>query len=234
MKGLCVAACFALVSGSAFAADFALAFTEHTLNRLLGELGNPSAGGIYQPSNVLNALGYSGCSPVGLVDCSYGTGGQSTNKQLGISLCRGPDGETVLAPSVDYVPWQWWITEARFAVAAQQLTFSANVRYRIGSKWFQVTRTVPASLTVDLANQQLRMNVSDFTVPIRDSADGVVETLADVDVGRYMSFAIPMSRQTVSVHDLAGNARTMTSRIDTANVQYLPGRIVVAVDGRFN
>lgn len=235
MKGLCVAACFVLASSSAAAADFELEFTEQTINRLLGNLGNPSAGGLYQPSGALNALGYSGCAPVGVLNCTYGTGGQTkTSKQLAISLCQGPDGQTAIAPSVERVGWQWWITEARFDVAAQQLTFSANVRYRVGSKWFRVTQTVPAALNVDLANQQIHMDVSSFKVPIRYSANGVLETLTEVDVGHYMSFAIPMSRQSISVHDLTGNVRTVTGRIDTANVEYLPGTILVTVDGSLN
>jgi hypothetical protein len=226
--------CLALFGSYAAAADLEIEFTEQTLNRLLGDLGNPSAGGLSQPSGALGALGLGSCSAAGEMTCSYGTGAQGrTIKQLALSLCRGPGGQVVIVPTVEPVPWQWWITDAHFAVTAQQLTFTAKVRYRIGSKWFQVTQTVPASLAVDLPSQQLRMAVAPFRVPIRNNANGLVETLADVDVDRYASFVIPMSAQNVAAHDLAGNARTVTGRMATANVQYLPGKILVTVDGRF-
>jgi len=176
-----------------------------------------------------------GVSAAGTRVFDVGAVGQSaSSKRVGISLCQGPDGKPVISPAVDQIAWQWWITEASFAVAANQLTFSATVRYRVGAKWFSVAQTVPATLSVDTASHQLQMTVSNFIVPISYSESGAVRLLAQVDVGRYVSFATSMSNQTFSAPDLAGNARSITSRIDAANVRYVPGSIIVSVDVGFN
>jgi hypothetical protein len=164
-----------------------------------------------------------------------GAVGQSpSSKQVPISLCQGPDGKPVISPTADPIAWQWWITEPSFVVAANELKFSATVRYRIGSKWFSVAQTVPASLSVDAASHQLQMSVSNFIVLISYSVNGAVQVLAQVDVGRYVSFAMPMSSQTISTPNLAGNARSVTSRIDTADGRYVPGSIIVSVNAGFN
>ncbi len=78
------------------------------------------------------------------------------------------------------------------------------------------------------------MAISSFNVPIRYSEGGVVELLGEVDVGRFMSFTIPTSRQKISVPDLNGSGRTITTRVDSVNVQYVPGKVVVKVDAGFN
>jgi hypothetical protein len=268
VKRFCLAAGLLLACCSAMAADLELEITEQTLNRLVTSLGNPSAGGLFQP-NALGGLGYNNCTPLGVLNCNYGSGGTGTatrttagqntgrsnfevnsvgtrvfdigavgqspsSKQVPISLCQGPDGQPVVSPTVDRIAWQWWITEANFAVAANQLTFSATARYRIGSKWFSVAQTVPASLSVDTASHQLQMTVSNFIVPISYNVNGAVQILAQIDVGRYVSFAMPMNSQTISAPNLAGNAMSVTSRINTANVTYIPGSIIVSVDAGFN
>jgi hypothetical protein len=45
---------------------------------------------------------------------------------------------------------------------------------------------------------------------------------------------MPMSSQTISTPNLARNARSVTSRIDTADVRYVPGSIIVSVNAGFN
>jgi hypothetical protein len=194
LKIFCLAIGALIVSGSAMAADLELEITQQTLNRLVASLGSPSAGGLFQP-NALGSLGYNNCTPLGVLNCNPGSGGTGTvaqttagqntgrsnvgvsagtrvfdvgavgqspsSKQVPISLCQGPDGKPVISPTADPIAWQWWITEPSFVVAANELKFSATVRYRIGS-------------------------------------------------------AMPMSSQTISTPNLAGNARSVTSRIDTA------------------
>ena len=242
MMWLLAAAFAVLFSGAAAAQSFQFEFSEQTLNELVGDLGNPGAGGVYLPNALITNLGYGSCSPIGTLECTYGTNNTygtsapatTRNKVLAISLCKGPDGQPAVLPTPDPVPWQWWITEAHFTVGAQQLSFSANVRYRIGSKWYNVVQTVPATLTFDYAQQRLRMAISSFKVPVRYSEGGVVEVLAEVDVGRFMSFTIPTSRQKISVPDLNGSGRTITTRVDSVNVQYVPGKVLVKVDAGFN
>jgi hypothetical protein len=236
------AAFVVLFSSAAAAQNFQFEFSEQTLNELVGDLGHPSAGGVYLPNALITNLGYGNCRPIGTLECTYGTthtSGTSApvtagNKVVAISLCQGPDGQPAVLPTPEPIPWQWWITEAHFTVGPQQLSFSANVRYRIGSKWYNVAQTVPATLTFDYAQQRLRMAISSFNVPIRYSEGGVVELLGEVDVGRFMNFTIPTSRQKISVPDLNGNGRTITTRVDSVNVQYVPGKVVVKVDAGFN
>lgn len=242
MRWLFTAAFVVLFSGAAAAQSFQFELPEQTLNELVGNLGNPGAGGVYLPNGLITNLGYGNCLPIGTLECMYGTTGISGtsapgtagNTVVAVSLCKGPDGQPVVLPTPEPIPWQWWITEAHFTVDSQQLSFSANVRYRIGSKWYNVAQTVPAALTFDHAQQRLRMAVSNFKVPIRYSEGSVVEALTEVDVGRFMSFAIPTSRQKISVPDLGGNNRTITSRVDSVNVQYVPGKVLVKVDAGFN
>lgn len=160
--------------------------------------------------------------PTGL-DAAPASGGFS----LSVSLCIGPDGQPVVVPGVVPVVWQWWITKARFTVQAQQLTFTANVRYRVGRQWFSDERTVPATLSFDSASHRLQMQIASFKVPISYSAYGVSEALTEVDVGRHMSFAIPISLQSFQVTDPQGRAINLVGRAQTANVEYQPGKVQV-------
>lgn len=233
------AALAALVPGRAAAQDVVLELTEDGLNRIVRQLGDPGDGGVHQP-NLLATLGYKGCRAVGVQDCAGPTGavdapqGTRPRAQVLLSRCQGPDGRDAVVPGAEPVSWQWWITQARFSIAAQQLSFAASVRYRVGRQWSRDDRTVPAALTFDAAGQRLSMTVSAFTVPIAYSADGVVEAVTEVDVGRHMSFAIPIGAQTLQVRSLDGSPRTLTSRAQSATVEYLAGRVLVRVDAAFN
>ena len=237
MRILLVAAMLALTGGAGVAQDFELEFTEQALNRLVGRLGDPGKGGIHQP-DPLSRLGYTGCVSLATLDCPGGrataTPSAKTPPPLRLSRCQGPDGRGAIVPSVEPVSWQWWITQARFTIGAQGLQFAANVRYRVGTQWFSEAKTVPATLSLDVAGQRLRMDIWSFTVPVRYSAGGVADTITEVDVARHMSFRIPISAQAFQVYDLEGRARTLTSRTQGASVVYLPGKIQVKVDAAFN
>jgi hypothetical protein len=237
MRTVFAVAFIVLAAHTSAAQDLQLEVTEQALNRLVSRLGDPGAGGIYQP-NVLSTLGYSGCRTVGTLDCTMGgdTPGQRPTRtsQVQLSFCQGPNGQGAIVPSVDPVSWQWWITQAHFTVAAQQLRFSANVRYRVGKKWFNEEKSVPATVSLDVASQRLVMNISNFTVPVRYSFNGVAETITEVDVGGRMSFAIPISVQTLRITDLEGRTKTITSRIQSAAAEYLTGKVAVKVYVAFN
>jgi hypothetical protein len=234
MKLLLALALAVLAVSPANGQDFELELTEQALNRLVAQLGDAGSGGVHR-SSALASLGYTGCVLVGALDCASSTSaatGQQGAKQpsVALALCQGPDGKGAIVPADDAVGFQWWITEARFTVAAQQLRFTARVRYRVGSQWFSEEKTVPASLSLDVASQRLRMDVSSFKVPIRLTVNGVTETITEVDVSRHASFGIPISAQTFQVTDLEGRPRTLTSRAQSASVAYLPGKIQVRVD----
>jgi hypothetical protein len=233
----------------AAAQNFELEFTEQALNRLVAQLGDSGKSGVHQ-SNDLSALGYGKCGTIGILDCTAGTNAQASqgiarrptaSTQQGaaranvhLAVCQGPDGRSAIVPAPELVTWQWWITEARFSIRAQQLQFTAKVRYRVGRQWVSEEKTVPAVLSLDIASQRLRMGISSFTVPVRYTVNGLAETITEVDVGRHMGFGIPISPQTFQVTDLEGRARTLTSRAQSANIEYLPGQIRVRVYGGFN
>lgn len=234
MKVLLASAIAVLVACPATAQDFELEFTEQALNRLVASLNDPGSGGVHR-SSALAALGYSGCVSLGALDCAGATSAPSSPQGSGrtdvrLAFCQGPDGKGAIVPASDAVGWQWWITEARFTIAAQQLSFTARVRYRVGTQWFSEEKTVPAVLSLDVASQRLRMDVSSFRVPVRHTVNGVAETITEVDVGRHMSFGIPISAQAFQVADLEGRPRTLTSRAQGGSVAYLPGKIQVRVD----
>jgi hypothetical protein len=223
-----IVAVVAVAGRSALAQDFELEITEEGLNRLVAQLGEPSSGGIHQP-NALATLGYRNCHLVGSLNCPGASG-----QELPLAICEGPDGQAALVPGGGPVSWQWWITQARFTVQAQQLQFAASVRYRVGAQWFREERTVPAALSFDVAGQRLRMEVAAFKVPVTYGFHGVVEAITEVDVGRHLSFAIPIKTQTFQVHGLEGNPKTITVRAQGATIQYLAGKIRVNVDAAFD
>ena len=250
MKILWVAATLLLSVSPAAAQNFELEFSEQALNRLVAQLGDFGKSGVHQ-ANDLSALGYGNCAAIGTLDCANATSGSSiqpsvprpaaTTPQQGaartnvhLARCQGPDGKSAIVPAPELLTWQWWITDARFTIRAQQLQFTAKVRYRVGRQWMSEERTVPATLSLDVTTQRLRMGISSFTVPVRHSVNGVAETITEVDVGRHMGFEIPISEQTFQVTDLEGHVRTLTSRAQNAAVEYLPEQIRVKVYGGFN
>src|SRR5262245_55339806 len=138
MRILLLVPIIALAESPCAAQDFELEFTEQSLNHLVGQLGGPGKGGIYQV-NALSALGYSGCQALGRLECPDGNStpmGQqgtaspivrnipTTNQQakapplVHLSLCRGPNGKSVIVPGHEPVYWQWWITKAHFTILA--------------------------------------------------------------------------------------------------------------------
>jgi len=151
-----------------------------------------------------------------------------------LSVCQGPNGKQVIVPGAEPVLWQWWITNAHFTIQAGQLAFTANVRYRVGARWFSDQRTVTAAVSFDAANQRIRIDVSAFKVPVRYAASGFNETITEVDVGRYMSFGIPTPPQTFQTTDLDGRLRSVNFQIQTASVQYLSGKMQVKLYAGFN
>jgi hypothetical protein len=263
MKAAWAAVALALAAPvPAAAQDFEFEFTEQALNRLIASVGAPSALGMHQP-NILGTLGYSDCGLVATLDCpvaapgGVGTsgvpgtpatpatptaagadrdvviGGGLAVQHVPLLSCTGPDGHRRTVPGAEPVSWQWWINRAHLKVDSQGLELTASIRYRVGEQWAIEERVVPVTLALDVASQSLRMSGPSVKFPIRHVTLGVSEVVTEVDVGRYLSFAIPLAASTFQVHGLDGAARTLTSRVQSGNVSYAPGRVRVNVNATY-
>jgi hypothetical protein len=153
------------------------------------------------------------------------------------------------------VPWQWWVTDARFTLMEGSMTFTATVRSLVGNQTNAEPRTVPVSVSLVSATEPpaavhpvgrigrqsqgqhiidlLRINIGAFTVPI--SAPGQpAGIITQVDVAKLYSFSIPIEPQNLSVPMPDGGTQTVTSRITNITPQYLAGKILISFDVGLN
>jgi hypothetical protein len=155
------------------------------------------------------------------------------------------------------VSWQWWVTDAHFAVTDGAMTFTATVRYLVGDQTNAETRTVPASISLvsttetspttghpggplrvqgqghDHPVDLLHFNIGAFTVSI--SAPGQPGgNITQVDVAKLYSFSIPIEPQDLSVPLPDGGTQTVSSRITNIIPQYLAGKILISFDVGLN
>jgi hypothetical protein len=220
---------------SAYAYDLELEFSEAALNRLVARLGAPSDGGSHEPTMLVD-LGYQECFFFGYLDCPRpvrgGVEAVPFDGRIPLVRCRKPGGGIVVSPGGEPTVWQWWVTEGTFSVKAGELLFRAVVRYQVGERRYREERTVPAQIKLDTSSQKLQVSVSSFKVPIQLTGSG--RPPIEVDVGRLMSFAIPVSPPNVTVRLLDGTPKTLTGRAAGAFVDYLPGKVRVRIDAAFN
>jgi hypothetical protein len=146
-------------------------------------------------------------------------------ERIPLIICETVGGGVGILPTGEKVPWQWWINEAFFTLKSGSMTFTAKVRTQIGDNLNFTTRTVPASIDFNDANDQLVINVAEFKVPLiyRD------KTAATVDVAGLYTLSIPIEPQTFKIPSLqAGSTKTVIARvIDITTPQYLDGKILV-------
>ena len=210
-----------------------------SLNQLVHRLGDPSKSGVYQPGNLMRLPGFQDCTFAGFFDCPGFEGGAGgfRDGSMGIPLvrCRTLGGGIEFIPSGPPVPYQWWITESRFAAAAGSLTFTAKVRYQIGTRWYTIESPapVPASVSFDSATNLLKVQVSQWKVPLSYDFEGTTLTATNVDVGRFSSFTIRVTPQTATVPLPDGTQRSITGRAQSGTATYEPGRIRVKFDAGF-
>lgn len=230
-----LAAGAALVAHAAAAQNVEVVIREEALNRLVDRLRDPSKSGVHQPTlPTTPADTYSNCVYYGVFRCP-GTDGTTDSEFAEVPLlrCEKKGGGTSLVPSAEPVGWQWWITGSRFQAKSGELTFTARLQSRIGTRWRTVEKTVPASVGYDPSTNLLNVQVSSFKVPLTYEVNGVPQTIGDVDVGKLSSFAIRVPPQTAQLW-VSGGSRTVTAWGAAATPVYEAGRIRMRFDVAFS
>lgn len=222
-----------VLSTPAAAQNASLEISQDTLNRVAARLGTLSDSGIHQPKHMLELPGFfTECAFFGFLECPGFPG--FPGHRIPLARCQKTGGGIALVPSGAPVPWQWWVTEARFLLEAGALRFRADVRWRVGDQeGSSGPRTVDASIGFVAASNRLRVNVGAFTVPIQANFDGGPQTVATVDLARLYSLSIPIEPQVVSVPLPGGGSRTVMGRVISATPQYLAGRVTIDLDVGF-
>jgi len=243
----------AAAAAPAFGEDIELEFSQDALNQLMRRLGDPSDGGVYYPPIGEGSGLFEDCDPFGYLECAgeaatatpsspapgagatVATGPVDYDREarIALSLCRRPDGGVLIVPARQAVPWQWWVTEARFTVEEERLALSATVRARVLGRWTVETRTIPATIQLDPTTQRLRLKTAAFKVPVQYEADGDVHAITHVDVSRLLSFTLPIATQALKVRRTDGSQRTINAKAQGASVRYLPGMVRVSVNVAF-
>jgi len=216
----------------ASAQDAQLFVKEEALNRVVERLRDRSDSGVYQPTVPVTTPGlYYNCQFAGVFEClGPPSSPQDPLASVPLQRCQKKGGGTSLVPGGEPVGWQWWITGSRFEAKEGSLAFTAKVRSRIGTRWSAVERTVPATVAFDSGANLLRIRVDEYKVPLTYEADGLTQTIAEVDVGRLSSFAIRVPPQTAQVPLPNGTTRTLTLRALSATPVYQAGRVGLRVD----
>jgi hypothetical protein len=223
-----VAAGLAFVAVPVSAQNVEAVIKEEALNRLVDRLRDPSKSGTHQPVFPTREPDtYQKCEYYGEFHCP------GTDQTVPMWRCETKGGGTAIIPSPPPVAWQWWITGSRFKVIAGSLSFTAKVKSRIGTRWRSVERTVPASVSFDAAAKLLRVQVSALKVPLQYEANGVPQTIGEVDVGKLSSFAIRVADQ-AALLSLPSGARTLTARALSATTVYEAGRVRMRFDLGFD
>jgi hypothetical protein len=122
--------------------------------------------------------------------------------------------------------WRWWVTGARFQLTAGAMAFTATVNSRVGDQADSQTRTVPASVAFDAADNRLRIAIGAFTVPVPSTGTVVTQ----VDVARLFAIAVPVEPQELEVPLLDGGTREIPIRAQNVTTQYLLGKLLTRFD----
>jgi hypothetical protein len=122
--------------------------------------------------------------------------------------------------------WQWWVSGGRFQITAGSMAFTATVNSRVGEQADSQTRTVPASVAFDAADNRLRIAIDAFTVPVPSTNTVVTQ----VDVAKLFAISVPVEPQELEVPLLDGGTREIPVRAQNVTTQYFPGRLVTRLD----
>ncbi|MDH5512255.1 MAG: hypothetical protein OEY27_03490, partial [Gammaproteobacteria bacterium] len=209
---------------------------EATLNRLINEVGILSDGGVAQPFSVteLPALfeecihvGFLGCGKLPLNVDGFGIEG------IPLVVCRQRGGGVAVLPVGDPVPWQWWISDMSVDVKNGSMSFTATVTTRVGNDWKTVTRSVGAAVRFDSAANRLKLDISDFKVPLTLGGSNSQLDVAPVDVAKYYGVTLPIIPQTFAVRLPDGNTRNVTGKVTSATPSYSTDTLKVSFDVSF-
>jgi hypothetical protein len=214
------------------AQDAEVEISQDALNQFLARLGNPSDGGVFQPTNLSAPQGLDECEPVGELDCSTTA---LALRRIRLARCRlTATRRWVVVPAEPPVTFQWWIMNARLTLAADKMTLTAAVRSHVGTRWNEpVERTVPATVVFDAATSRLALRITNFKVPILGEFEGNSQQVAEVDVAKLLAIAIPIEPQTIKVPLLNGTIRTLRGRAVSATPFYEAGRLRLHVNVAF-
>jgi hypothetical protein len=237
---LAFAVIFALVVGCrSIAADNAeVEVREEVLNRLVEHVGLISDSGIYQRWDDVGPEGIEICSPpMGSVDCpgigplvSLGADfPDMTPPSLGLIACKTYGGATMIIPVGAPIPWQWWVTDARFKVSAGYMTFTATVRYQAGEVTGAETRSVNARISYEQSSRKLVVLMDPFVkrIPYPNSAG---RSVTSVDVAELYKLTFELHPQTMELPTLQGGTQSITGTVVSMETQYAPGIVKLLVN----
>ena len=142
---------------------------------------------------------------------------------MGVQSASGIYQPQGTAPVSSNIPWQWWVTNARFALAQGAMSFTATVRSQVNGQQSSETRTVPASTMFDASTSRLRINMGAFKVPLQSG--GV--TVTQVDVAKLYGVTVPVVPQTFTLSLPGGSTRVVTARVAAVTTNVQPGRLVL-------
>jgi len=142
---------------------------------------------------------------------------------MGIQSASGVYQPQGTAPVSSIVAWQWWVTDARFAVTQGAMSFTATARWQVNGQQSSDTRTVPASTVFDASTSRLRINLGAFKVPVQSG--GV--TVTQIDVAKLYGLTVPVVPQTFTLSLPGGTTRLVTARVAGVTTEFQPGRFVL-------
>ena len=222
----------------ALAADAVMELTEQVLNDIVYRMGVLSDGGVGQPYSVVHTPElFEICHHVGYMDCPglFQEDFGFIEERIPLVLCRSKGGGFATLPEGEPLPWQWWITDARFELAAGSMTFTATVTTKVGSTFESTTRTVDASAGFNVYTNTLLIDIDDFSVALEVPGNPDLQLDAGpVDVSAYYSITVPAQPQTFEVVLPTGGTKTVTGNVVSASPRYLPGTLEMRFDVDFD
>ncbi len=228
-----------LLPAAAVAQNAVLDVSQGTLNQLVSRLGSLADAGVYHPMTPLKFPSTGICHFIGFLDCpNLPRDLGFLDSRIPLVICRQRDGGVTILPSGNPIAWQWWVSDAHFTLASGSMTFTATVRSRVGDVDSPpVTRTVPASVSLDTSTDpvRLRIQINAFTVPISCSVcprtiDEEPPIVTQVEVAKLYSIFIPLEKQPLTVPRPEGGSQTLNGRAVGMTAQYLPGRLRLNFD----
>jgi hypothetical protein len=127
------------------------------------------------------------------------------------------------------IPWQWWVTDARFKVSAGYMTFTATVRYQAGEVTGAETRSVNARISYEQSSRKLVVLMDPFVkrIPYPNSAG---RSVTSVDVAELYKLTFELHPQTMELPTLQGGTQSITGKVVSMETQYAPGIVKLLVN----
>lgn len=212
--------------GASPAQDVVAVLKESTLNRIAARPGQLSGSGATWSSALFGIPGFNRCRFAGYAGCADNAAGGAAGG-LPVVGCAADNGNVLVFPAGERIPWAWRVTEPHFTVREGSLSFTATVRGRVaGQDIPPVTRTVGANVEFFPGSNRLYVTVSEFKVPLAHGG----KVVREVDVARLYSLAFPLDPQAIPVTLQDGSEKTITARFVSVVPSYLDKRIRLEID----